>query len=155
MKKLILVIISLFFLFNSGLIAKEWSAAEKEVVKAMEESYELWAKKDVEGFLSYVHDDYIGWHYESPVTQTKSSFINMVSHYFPKTKVIFWEMKPLDIQILDDIAIVHYYFYFLMTDEEGKENSSQSRYTDILMKTDEKWLLISDHGGDVEVKQSD
>jgi uncharacterized protein (TIGR02246 family) len=152
MKKVMVIIISLCFLFNTGLVAHEWTDAEKEVLKEMEKSYELWVKKDIEGFLSYIHDDYCGWHYESAVTQKKSNFVNMANHYFPKTEIIFYELTPLEVQILDDVAIVHYYFYFLMKDDEGKEQSSQSRYTDILMKEDGKWLLISDHGGEVKVK---
>ena len=75
MKKLIFLLISLCFLFYSGLFAHEWTKAEQEVLNDMEKSYEMWAKKDIEGFLSYIHDDYCGWHYESAVTQKKSNFV--------------------------------------------------------------------------------
>ena len=152
MKKVMVILISLCFLFNMGLFAKEWSDAQMEVLKQVEKSYDLWAKKDIEGWLSYIHEDYCGWHYESAVTQKKSSFVNMANYYFPKYELVFYEFTPLEVQVLDDVAIVHYYFYFLAKDEEGKETDSQSRYTDILLKKDGKWLLISDHGGNVEVK---
>jgi ketosteroid isomerase-like protein len=152
MKKVLVILMFLFFLFNTGLFAKDWSDAQMEVLKQVKESYDLWAKKDIEGFLSYIHDDYCGWHYDNPVTQKKSSFVNMVNYYFPKSELVFYEFTPLEVQILDNVAIVHYYFYFLAKDDEGNEMTSQSRYTDILLKEDGKWLLISDHGGDVEVK---
>jgi ketosteroid isomerase-like protein len=152
MKRVIIFMLSVCLLFSTGLFAKDWSDAQMEVLKDIEKSYEMWKNRDAEGFLSYVHEDYCGWHYESPVTQEKSSFINMVNYYFPKTELVFYEMTPLKVQIFDDIAIVHYYFYFLAKDDEGKEIDSQSRYTDILMKVDGKWMLISDHGGDVEIK---
>ena len=61
-------------------------------------------------------------------------------------------IEPHVLAVLDDVAIVHYYFYFLMKDFEGKEQTSQSRYTDILLKENDKWLLISDHGVEVKVK---
>jgi len=32
----------------------------------------------------------------------------------------------------------------------GKEKSSQGRWTDILKKEGDKWLLIGDHGGPTE-----
>jgi ketosteroid isomerase-like protein len=148
----IFLLVCLLFPINTGLVAQEWTDAQKEILKQIEESYELWVKKDVEGFLNYIHDDYCGWHYESGVTQKKSSFVNMANHYFPKTEVIFYELTPLNVQVLDDVAIVHYYFYFLMKDSEGKEQTSQSRYTDILLKENDRWLLISDHGGEIKVK---
>ena len=152
MKRVMLIIISLCFLFNTWLVAHEWTDAEQEVLNDMEKSYETWIKKDIEGWLSYIHDDYCGWHYESAVTQKKSNFVNMANHYFPKFELIFYELTPLEVQILDDVAIVHYYFYFLAKDDEGKEQNSQSRYTDIFIKEGGKWLLISDHGGEVKVK---
>ena len=154
MQKLIgtILLVCLIFSMNAVVVAHEWSDAEMEVLKQMEESYEMWAKQDIEGFLNYIHDDYCGWHYESAVTQKKSSFVNMANHYFPKSEVIFYEMTPLEVQILDDVAIVHYYFYFLIKDSEGKDQSSRSRYTDILLKENDKWLLISDHGGEVKIK---
>ena len=152
MKRSITFLLIVLISMGTTVLASEWTDAEKEVLSDMEKSYETWVKKDMEGFLNYIHDDYCGWHYESAVPQKKSNFVNTVNYYFPKFEVIFYELTPLEVQIFDDVAFVHYYFYFLAKDEEGKEQSSQSRYTDILMKVDGKWMLISDHGGDIEVK---
>jgi len=42
---------------------------------------------------------------------------------------------------------VHYYYTYLYKDVEGKQKTSQGRWTDILMKQGNKWVMIGDHGG--------
>lgn len=44
------------------------------------------------------------------------------------------------------LAYVHYYYSYLYKDAEGKEKSSFGRWTDILMKQGDKWVMIGDHG---------
>ena len=92
MKKVLVILISLCFLFNTGLFAKEWSDAQMEVLKQVEKSYDLWAKKDIEGWLSYIDEDYCGWHYESAVTQKKSN-MNSSSMNLPLLRFKFWMMS--------------------------------------------------------------
>lgn len=46
-----------------------------------------------------------------------------------------------------NIAFVHYYYDQVVKDAEGKEKSESGRWTDILMKQGDKWVMIGDHGG--------
>jgi hypothetical protein len=50
--------------------AQEWSTAQKEVWKSVETYSELGAKEDLDGFMSYFADDYLGWSTRSPMPTT-------------------------------------------------------------------------------------
>ncbi len=48
---------------------------------------------------------------------------------------------------MGNVAIVHYYYSTLIKNVEGKERNRSGRWTDILMKQGDKWVLIGDSGG--------
>jgi hypothetical protein len=52
----------------------------------------------------------------------------------------------LAIKIHGNIAIVHYYFTDVSKHGE-EEEMVQGRWTDILIKQGDKWIMIGDHGG--------
>jgi len=137
-------------LFSTPLLAQEWTSAQKEVWKSVENYWDLWAKRDVNGFLSYFHDDYSGWYNGSALPSNKSSAGKWISHMFSQSSVQVYEIKPVDIRVHGSFAIVHYYYSELSKDAEGKEKMEQGRWTDILKKQGDRWFLIGDHGGEVD-----
>jgi len=129
------------------LLAQEWSAAQKGVWKNVEAYWDLWAKRDLEGFLSYFHTDYSGWFNRASLPSDKASGRKGISHSFQTIKILVREINPVAIKIHGNVAIAHYYFSFIRRDAEGKESNRSGRWTDILMKQGDKWVLIGDHGG--------
>ena len=150
-KSIVVMAVVGFFVFGSApLFAQEWSEAQKEVWKNVEAYNELGAKRDLDGFLSYFHDDYSGWYYESAMPGSKESARKWVSYYFKKTKVLVYEITPVAIKVHGNFAFVHYYYSSVYEPKKGEEKSSQGRWTDILKKEGDKWLVIGDHGGPTE-----
>jgi len=150
MKTLIkgVTIFLLIILFSSvQLFGQEWSTEQKEVWKNVETYWDFSAKGDVEGFMSYVHDDYSGWSNSDALPDDKTSVRKYLSHAFRARKVLVQILKPVRIKIHDDVAIVQYYYTRLISDFEGKEKDRSGRWTDILLKQGDKWHLIGDHGG--------
>jgi hypothetical protein len=45
---------------------------------------------------------------------------------------------------------VHYYFTYAYESPDGKRGSERGRWTDILVKHGDKWVLLADHGGSTE-----
>ena len=129
------------------LLAQEWSAAQKGVWKNVEAYWNVWAKRDLDGFLNYFHDDYSGWFNRASLPSDKGSSRKWISHSFQTVKISVYEINPVAIKIHGNVAIVHYYFSFIRKDAEGKESNRSGRWTDILMKQGDKWVLIGDHGG--------
>lgn len=129
------------------LYAHEWSAAQKEVWKTVETYNSLFDKGDLEGFMSYFHNDYRGWIYQAPVPTDKSKVRKFVERDMKSEKVLFSDLTPAEIQIYGNVAIVHYFWTSTSKGSEGKEETASGRWTDVLMKQGDKWLLIGDHGG--------
>ncbi len=143
----VLIVLCITLLSSAQLFGQEWSEEQKEVWKNVETYSELSAKRDLEGFLGYFHDDYSGWFNQNALPNNKASVRKFLSHIFKTTKVLVNDIQPVAIKIHDNIAIVHYYYSNIVKDVEGKEKNTSGRWTDILMKQGDKWVMIGDHGG--------
>jgi len=147
MKKLCLVVAVLLLSPSAYLFSQEWSAAQKEVWKNVEAYNALADAGNVEGFMAYVHNDYLGWNYQSALPNDKAAVRKFVEYEFKTSKTILTSIKPVAIGVFGNFAYVHYYYAVIYKDNEGKEKSESGRWTDILMKQGDKWVMIGDHGG--------
>jgi ketosteroid isomerase-like protein len=147
MKKLCVALVALLLISPGVLFAQEWSAAQKEVWKNVEAYNALADAGNVEGFLAYVHNDYQGWNYQSALPNDKATVKKFIEYEFKTSKTIVSNIKPVAIGIFGNVAYVHYYYVVIYKDVEGKEKSESGRWTDILMKQGDKWVMIGDHGG--------
>lgn len=129
------------------LYAQEWSAAQKDVWKMEETCSALYVAGDLEKFMAYFDDDYLGWYNRDPLPSTKAELRKWIEHDMKTNKVLVQSIKPVGIKIHGDIAFVDYYYVQTIKDAEGKEKTERGRWTDILMKQGDNWVLIGDHGG--------
>jgi ketosteroid isomerase-like protein len=134
----------------TALFAQEWSEKQKEVWQNVETYWKLSAEGDVEGWLSYFHSDYLGWHYEADIPWDKATRTKWGNYLFQTSKLLIYDIKPVGIKIHGNVAIVHYYFHVVNEDTEGKKIVNKGRWTDILVKQDNKWVMIGDHGGQTQ-----
>jgi len=146
--KLIVLIALIIMIINTPVYAQEWSAAQKEVWKNVETYNALFAAGDLEGSLAYFHQDYRGWSYQNALPMNKATLQKFMAYYMEREKIILYHIEPVDIQIFGAIAVVHYYTRAVYNDVEGKVKVSSGRWTDILLKQADKWVLIGDHGGE-------
>jgi ketosteroid isomerase-like protein len=149
-KPIVLIIVIIMIFTGSSISAQEWSDEQMEVWKQVESYWELFTNKDLEGFMSYVHSNYIGWGYNDQLPRDKSSFEKWIKYDIKNYSADIYEITPAAISIFDDVAIIHYFFTYVDSDSEGKKNRYRGRYTDILKKQGDKWVLIGDHGGPIK-----
>jgi ketosteroid isomerase-like protein len=143
----VLAVLCFILLVSTPVFAQEWSAAQKDVWKNVEAYNALGAQGDLEGFMAYFHADYRGWAYQNALPSDKASTRKFAEYDLKTTKTLVYDIKPVAIQIYGNVAFVHYYYTSLFKDVEGKEKTSRGRWTDILMKQGDKWVMIGDHGG--------
>jgi ketosteroid isomerase-like protein len=146
-KRIVLPMILFFGIGLSAVFAQDWSTAQKEVWKNVNDYWALLAKGDVNGFADYVHADYVGWDDSNTLPTTKEESKKDLTYYMQGTKMPLFNLKPLTIKIYGDVAFVHYYYSYVQEMPEGKKRSEKGRWTDILLKQGSKWVLIGDHGG--------
>lgn len=128
-------------------LAQEWSPAQTEVWKNVEAYWARDAAGDLEGFLSYFHENYIGWNLTEPMPANKARLRKFVDHTYKTEKTILHDIQPVAINVIGDVAVVHYYYTVITKDADGKEGDRSGRWADVLMKQGDKWVLIGDHGG--------
>ena len=144
---LLLAALGLFVALPATVSAQEWSAAQKEVWKNVEAYWAADAAGNTDEFLSYFHADYSGWGTRNGVPGSKDTAKKFISHAHKAGKTLVYEVQPVAIKIYGDVAFAHYYFMQITQTNGDKEKESSGRWTDILKKQGDKWVLIGDNGG--------
>ena len=129
--------------------AQEWTAAQKEVWKNVEAYWAADAAGNTEEFLTYFHADYSGWNWQHPLPGGKERARKFMTHSHKTSKTLVSDIQPVAIKIHGNIAIAQYYWRQINQTVGGKEPEKESsgRWTDILMKQGDRWVLIADDGG--------
>lgn len=127
--------------------AAKWSAEQAEVWSAIEACNAHFREKRMEDAMDCIHDDFSGWLYSEPVPRGKDNF-EKVGQYFVTTRdIVAGELRPIDILVYDDFAIIHYFYIEVTKDKDDTEEYNQGRWTDVMIKEKGKWRWIADHGG--------
>jgi ketosteroid isomerase-like protein len=101
-------------------------------------------------FLNYFDDSYYGWSYDNEAPGTKADAHKALSYWTTKGKVVYYLITPARIWVNGNFAYVHYYYTQVTENNDGKPDTEKGRWTDILMKKGDKWMLVGDHGGEIE-----
>ena len=127
--------------------AQEWSAAQQDVWKNVEAYWARDAAGDLDGFLSYFHESYIGWDLTEPAPTNKARLRKFVEYNYKTEKTVLHDIQPVAINVIGNVAVVHYYYTVITKDADGKDSDRAGRWADVLIKQGDKWVLIGDHGG--------
>ena len=126
---------------------QEWSPAQQEVWQTVEAYWQCFAEGDAEGFLTYLHDDFSGWTHTNAMPRDKEDMARYLPRGFETTKTILHDVNPVGIKVHENVAIVHYYYTRTYEDLSGGGHSDAGRWTDVLMREGDRWVMITDHGG--------
>jgi ketosteroid isomerase-like protein len=133
--------------FAGALLAQEWSPAQKEVWSQVEVCWQAYAKEDLEGFMACIDDDYLGWNTYNALPHDKAHWRKYTLIHFESTDRVIWHIDPVGIKIHGDIAFVHFYYHIRTHGKDGTGKGEKGRWTYILKKKGQRWLLIGDQGG--------
>ena len=134
---------------TSQLAAQTWSAEQQEVWQNVQTYWDLSINEDLDGWLSYFHDDFLGWVKGQSFPTTKADRRASMMRSMETTDNVLCTLKPIGIKVHGNVAIVHYFFSYTDVDAKGEEHSAAGHWTDILMKQGNKWVMIGDAGGTV------
>ena len=134
--------------YTANSYAQQWSSEQKDVWAGVEKYWAVSASGDAQGFMTYFDESYNGWAYQSDVPQSKANTSKWIENDAKKNSTVLYTLTPLAIWVKGDFAYADYYYSQIMKNKEtGKEETSEGKWTDILMKKAGKWVLIGDHGG--------
>jgi hypothetical protein len=103
---------------SANLFAQEWSPAQKEVWKNVEAYWALDAAGNLDGFMSYFHENYIGWEINEPMPSNKATVRKFVDHDYKTEKTVLYNITPVAINVIGNVAIVDYYYTTIAKDAE-------------------------------------
>jgi len=116
-----------------AVIEEEWNAVEKGDKK--------WAER-------LLADNFMGWDKSSPAPRSKSSTAMWYRFNMSQSQAVAHELYPLSIVVEGDVAIAHYLYTVAVKHKDGEVKTSNGRYTDVLVRTDNGWKFLAWHGGD-------
>jgi ketosteroid isomerase-like protein len=148
----LLTISALFIVITAGASAQQWSAEQQDVWKGVEAYWEAGMNPDPSAMLAYWDDSYNGWSYQSQAPSSKAEVTKYFTYWNKKGKIQYYTIKPAKIWVNGNFAYVHYYYNMVTEKTDGTPMSENGRWTDILMKKGDKWMLVGDHGGEIKDK---
>lgn len=138
------------FLFITNLSAQQWTDEQKAVWAGVDAYWKVGLSDNPDDFLNYFDDSYFGWSYENEAPGTKADVQKSSSYWNKKGKMKYYTITPARIWVNGNFAYVHYYYTQVTESTDGKPNTEKGRWTDVLMKKGDKWMLVGDHGGEIK-----
>ncbi len=123
---------------------KTWSKEQNEVWDCLEAHWDHLISARVDEFLKYIHPDFLGFGHESPINIDRPWLNKWVGFWTKTTKIAICELRPVDIRIHEDIAIVQYFIFTIEKNDEGGKRVIR-RYTMTWKKTRDRWVVIGSH----------
>ncbi|UCD79798.1 MAG: nuclear transport factor 2 family protein [Desulfobacterales bacterium] len=136
-----IILFGIILLWNFQTFGQEWTIEQKEVWEAMLADVELFKQGDVEGILASRHDNVAIWWGNKPIPYDKELLSFNYKGWFDYDKPVKWELEPLAIKIIGNVASVFYTFKF-----SGNILSGSGRELETWIKQDNKWILINSFG---------
>ncbi len=140
-------------------IPEYWGAVEREVWGCLETHWDHLINKRVEEFIKFIHPSMIGYGHESPIPVDRPWLEKWVGFWTQSTKIAICELRPVQMKLHGDIAILQYLIFTVEVNAIGKPLSAKQetgnfaeggkrvirRYTMTWKKTPERWVVIASH----------
>ena len=144
-----LVVLFVFILFiasTQNISAQQWTAEQQEVWKTINAQWQ--ADKDGKNWVEeFVHPDCFGWNNSTPMPSNKTNTTRWFKAYQSISKTLEYQITPTAIVVKGNFAIAHYYYVILNENYDKKIEREIGRWTDILIKEENKWQFIGWQGG--------
>ncbi len=125
-------------------IPEYWGDAEHELWRCLDEHWDLLINKKVDEFIKYIHPSMIGFGHESPIPVDYPWLYKWVGFWTKSTNIAIAELRPIQIKMHGDIAILQYIIFTVEVNAEGGKRVVR-RYTMTWQKTPERWVVIASH----------
>jgi len=136
-----IILCGMIVFWGFQVFGQDWTAEQKEVWKVVEADYEFFKKGDLEGVMAMRHDDVVIWWGNKPVPYDRKLLRLNYESWFTYDIPAKWELEPLAIKVIGNVASVFYKYKF-----SGNLLSGSGRNLETWIKQDNKWLMINNNG---------
>ena len=110
--------------------------------------HELWRllqQRDIPAVKAAIHPQYIGWEAGSLLPHDRDFALKAAE---TDPKIVDFHLFPLSVEVYDGIVgVAHYTFEADVATPKGKTEKVSGRWTEVYLKKDNVWLMISVLGG--------
>lgn len=146
-----LVISGIFLLGSATVFAQldEQVSDQADVWAQIEQQWNSVEKNDSKWIDSMLTEDFSGWGRGSPAPRNKASTKMWTRFNNEISQMVAHELYPLSIVVHDNVAVAHYLYSSATKQKtkDGKIETTNGRYTDILVRTADGWKFIAWSGG--------
>jgi len=123
---------------------KHWNADQNSVWQSVEDHWDHLISKRVDKFIKYIHPEMVGYGHESPIPVDRPWLEKWVGFWTKSTDIAICELRPIDIRLHGDIAIVQYLIFTVEKNADGGKRVIR-RYTMTWQRAKEHWVVIGSH----------
>ena len=131
-------------------MAIQLSESERDAWRTIEAYTEALQRKDWEAFFSHFHDDFVGWTILRPTPNGKAQRQKWVPFMYLNAEIVQYELEPYSVKVHGNVAICHYMAIKAKKHANGSHSLEKEKWSDVLIKENGRWLLVSDSGGPFE-----
>lgn len=143
----VIMMVLMAFIASSGAYAQEWNKAQTEVWQVVTNSWNAYQNANIDQVMAVIHPKYQGWDNLTPLPYSKEKSRQQISDWFKIKKLEYYDIEPARITVLDNAAVVDYYYAYSSVNLLGEKKESKERKgitTEFYVKEGGKWLLLGD-----------
>ena len=118
------------------------STVEEEIWSLEEEYISYFSKANHAAILSLYHSQFLGWPNSELHPANKERAAIFLEEKYPEPTQLVFKIKREGIRIVEDVVITHYLLNLSWTDDEGVEQTRESRLTHTWIKEDSHWRIL-------------
>jgi len=122
--------------------AQEWSPEQLEVWQTITKQWDM-EKTGDHTWVDELHDSFVGWPSDSQVPHNKQDVARFVAIDSNGSKIVLQHQQPLAIVVSEDTAVVHYFYTTIIDYDDGDRETVDGRATDVLVRTGDRWQILS------------
>lgn len=123
--------------------ARDWTPEQKMALDTFNNYIVASLKGNVDELMTFFHRDFIGWDYEQELPINYADMKKEDEEFYKAYKLRKFVVDPLEIQVENDLAVLHLNFEEAYSDSTGKETNTYGPWTVIMIKQNNRWVFLS------------
>jgi hypothetical protein len=123
--------------------AKNWTPEQQDALNAFSKYIAAALQGNIKEMRTYWHPNIVGWNLKQDSPINHDEFVKVEEGFFNDFKFKKLEFVPLAIQVEGKTSIIHLKYDDVFSDFAGKETSASGNWTTVMVKQDNKWVILS------------
>ncbi len=123
--------------------AKNWTPEQQDALNAFSKYVVASLKGNVEEIMAFFHPDFIARDFEQKLPTNYLALRKMNEEFYKAYKLSKFVVDPLEVQVENNIAVLHLDFEETFRDATGKETNTYGPWTAIMVKQNNRWVFLS------------